>query len=526
LTKLTRAAILLALFFALDKVFGIVRQVIIARQFGLTSPLDAFNVANNIPDMLFVLFSSGALAMALIPVLAEVLSRENRDAVWGVFSRIANLVFIVTASLAILVGIFAVPLVKFVISPGFSPELQAQVVEIMRLDLIATLIFSVSGMVIAGLQSFKHFLFPAMAPIFYNLGQIFGAVILAPSTGYTIGPVTLPAFGLGIYGLVYGVILGALMHLGIQIPGLMIYKFKWSPGFGFKDSRVIQILRLMGPRLVTVFFIQLTFIARDNLASHFSTGAVSALTYGWMIQQVPETLLGTAIATALLPTISELVSRSEWLNFEILIKKAVRVLIALAIPVAVILSLGLSPLVRTVFGFNAADTSLLMWVTRGFLVGLLGHCLMEIASRSFYARLDAITPMIFAGLNGALYIAFGYMFSRVLGVMGISLGDSLSFTIEATLLLMVLTWRLFFRNKEKTTLANRWKEILHLDMQGMSTIVRSLLAGAVSAGVVLLVIRAFLVPLGGLAASLLAMVLGFFAALPFIWKECRSFLRL
>ena len=256
MTKLTRAAILLALFFALDKVFGIVRQVIIARQFGLTSPLDAFNVANNIPDMLFVLFSSGALAMALIPVLAEVLSRENRDAVWGVFSRIANLVFIVTASLAILVGIFAVPLVKFIISPGFSPELQAQVVEIMRLDLIATLIFSVSGMVIAGLQSFKHFLFPAMAPIFYNLGQIFGAVILAPSTGYAIGPLTLPAFGLGIYGLVYGVILGAFMHLGIQIPGLMIYKFKWSPGFGFKDSRVIQILRLMGPRLVTVFFIQ------------------------------------------------------------------------------------------------------------------------------------------------------------------------------------------------------------------------------------------------------------------------------
>lgn len=526
MTKLTRAALLLAFFFALDKVFGIIRQVIIARQFGLTSPLDAFNVANNLPDMLFALFSSGALAMALIPVLAEVLSRENRDALWVVFSRIANLVFIVTASIAVLVAIFAVPLVKYLISPGFSPELQVQVVKIMRLDLVATIIFSISGMVIAGLQSFKHFLFPALAPIFYNLGQIFGALILAPTAGYTIGSITLPAFGLGIYGLVYGVILGALMHLGIQIPGLVKYKFKWTTGFGLKDSRIIQILRLMGPRLVTVFFLQLTFIARDNLASHFNAGAVSALTYGWMIQQVPETLLGTAIATALLPTISELVSRAEWLNFENLVKKAVRVLIALAIPVAVILSLGLTPLIRAVFGFSLEETSMLMWVTRGFMVGLLGHCLMEIASRSFYARQDAITPMIFAGLNGGLYILFGYMFSRVLGVMGISLGDSFSFTIEATLLLMILSWRLFFQGSEMTPILQRWKEILHPDLQGMSTIWRSILAGAVSAGVVVVVIRTLFLPLGSLAASLLAMILGLLAALPFIWKECRSFLRL
>lgn len=526
MSKLTRAALLLAFFFALDKIFGILRQVIIARQFGLTGPLDAFNAANNMPDMLFSLFSSGALAMALIPVLSEVLAKENRDALWRVFSRIANLVFVVTASLAVLIAIFAVPLVRLVISPGFSGEMQAQVVKIMRLDLVATIIFSVSGMVIAGLQSNKHFLFPALAPIFYNIGQIFGAVILTPSSGYSFGPITLPAFGMGIYGLVYGVILGAILHLVIQIPGLVIYHFHWSSGFGFSDSRVIQILRLMGPRLVTVFFLQLTFIARDNMASHFSAGAVSALTYGWMIQQVPETLLGTAIATALLPTISELVSREDLRDFQLLIQKAARVLIALAIPIALILSIGLEPLVRVVFNFNAAETSLLVWVTRGFLVGLLGHCLMEIASRSFYARQNAVTPMIFAGLNGILYIVFGVLFSRMLGVMGISLGDSLSFTIEATLLLMILSWQLFFQGRENSSFTTRFGEIFRPDLPAMGTIVRSMLAGIVSTGIVLVLIPRLTVPFGSLLACMLAMLLGFLAALPFIWKECRQLLRL
>ncbi len=526
MTKLTRAALLISFFFALDKVFGIIRQVIIARQFGLTAPLDAFNVANNLPDMLFALFSSGALAMALIPVLSGVLVNENREALWLVFSRIANLVFMVTAILAVFVAIFAVPLVRYIISPGFSPAMQVVVVRIMRLDLLATIIFSVSGMVIAGLQSNKHFLYPAMAPIFYNIGQIFGALVLAPSTPYTFGPITLPAFGMGIYGLVYGVILGAVLHLAIQIPGLIQFKFHWTPGFGFHDRRVIQILRLMGPRLVTVFFLQLTFIARDNLASHFSTGAVSALTYGWMIQQVPETLLGTAIATALLPTISELISTEHLAQFKSLVQKAIRVLIAFAIPITAILSIGLEPLVKVVFDFDQAQTSLLMWVTRGFLVGLLGHCLMEIASRSFYARQNAVTPMIFAGINGMFYIVFGVLFSRKVGVMGIALGDSMSFTIEACLLLMILSWQLFFAQADRGSFTSRWKQILHLDPPGISTIGRSILAGMIAALVTVLVIRTLLIPFGSLAASAAAMTLGALAALPFIWNETRQLLRL
>ena len=175
----------------------------------------------------------------------------------------------------------------------------------MRLNLIATLIFSISGLVMAGLQANQHFLFPAMAPLFYNIGQIIGVTILSPSEGYSLGPVTLPAMGLGVQGLVYGVLLGASFHLLIQIPGLIKHKFHWIPSLDFRNTEVMKVLRLMGPRFFTILLIQLIFFIRDNLASRLAEGSVTSLTYGWMIQQVPETLIGTAIGTALLPTLAE-----------------------------------------------------------------------------------------------------------------------------------------------------------------------------------------------------------------------------
>ena len=144
ISRLSRAAFLVSISFGINKLVAIVRQLIIARQFGLSSDLDVFNVANNIPDMLYSLISGGALAVAIIPVLTEVMTRESRDAAWRVFSRVANIAFLVTVVLAILVSIFAWPLVQHPlgIAPGFNFEQQALVVRLMRLDLIGTIIFS------------------------------------------------------------------------------------------------------------------------------------------------------------------------------------------------------------------------------------------------------------------------------------------------------------------------------------------------------------------------------------------------
>jgi len=509
-SRLTKISFLLAGLFFLDKVLAFVRQILIARQFGLSAELDAFNVANNIPDLLFALISGGALAIAFIPVLTQVLTRDGRKSAWELFSRIANLAFLVTAGLAVLVAIFAGSMVRaeIGIAPGFNSVQQDLVIKLMRLNLIATLIFSISGLVMAGLQANQHFLLPALAPIFYNIGQIFGVSILSPSQGYTIGPVTLPAFGMGVEGLVFGVIIGAVLHLAIQIPGLVKFNFRWIPRIDLKNEDVRKVIRLMGPRLITMFCIQLIFIIRDNLASRLAAGAVTSLTYGWMIQQVPETLIGTAIGTALLPTLSEHFSNDQKAAFSETIQKAVKVLMALTLPIAAVLAVGLRPLLGLAFDFGADGTRLLSWVTAGFLLGLLGHSLKEVGARAFYARQNAIIPLITAVINLALYALVGALLYKPLGAAGISLTDSLVFSFEAVLLLILL---------------NR-KMIPPIRLE--STWVRALLA-TVTAALVTWGALAFLEPRTHvLIAGVLPMVLGFACALPWIRKELTILLKL
>ncbi len=440
MSRLTKTSLMLAIFFAIDKGLAIFRQVVIARQFGLSAELDAFIAANNIPDLLFALISGGALAVAFIPVLSEVLTWHGRESAWRLFSRIANLAFVVTGGLAILVALLAKPMVgwELGIAPGFNDQQQELVIQLMRLNLVATLIFSISGLVMAGLQANQHFLLPAMAPLLYNLGQIFGALILSPEKNYTLGGITLPAFGLGVYGLVYGVLLGAVLHLAIQIPGLIHYHFRWAAGFGLATSEVQKVIRLMVPRLGTMLIIQLIFIVRDNLASRLSAGAVTALAYGWMIQQVPETLIGTALGTAILPTLSEQVAIRDWRRFANTIENAVKIIIALTIPILGVLAVGLRPLLVFAFGFDQQGIDLLFWVTRGFLLGLVGHSLLEVASRSYYAQQDAITPLFAALLNIIIYILVGSQLFRPLGAAGISLTDAIAFTSQALFLLILL----------------------------------------------------------------------------------------
>ena len=343
MSRFAKSALIVAVFFGLEKVLGFVRQIIIARQFGLSPALDAFNAANNFPDLLFALISGGALAIAFIPVLTETIQKQDRKAAWDLFSRIANLMFLITGGIALVLAILAGPIVQRVVTPGFSVEQQQLVTHIMRLDLIATMIFSLSGLVIAGLQANQHFLLPAMAPSMYDLGMLFGVIILAPETGYQIGPITLPAFGLGVYGLAYGSIIGALMFLLIQLPGLVVYKFHWTPAIDLHHPGVRKVLALMGPRVLTVMFIQIIFIASDNIASWLVPGSVSALVYGWLFMQVPETLVGTAIGTVLLPTISEQVAREQMDLFRQSLNRGMRIILAITIPAAVLEMVGSAP---------------------------------------------------------------------------------------------------------------------------------------------------------------------------------------
>jgi putative peptidoglycan lipid II flippase len=359
----------------------------------------------------------------------------------------------------------------------------------------------------AGLQANQHFLLPAMAPILYNFGQIFGATFLAPEKGLSIGPVTLPAYGLGVRGLVYGVILGALLHIVIQIPALIKYRFKWTASFGLKTTEVRKVLSLMGPRVMSMFFIQFIFLARDNLASIFQ-GGVTLLTNGWMLLQVPETLIGTAIGTALLPTLSEQFARTDHEAFQSTVQRASRVLVALTLPVAAILAVGMRPAIGFAFQFGEAASDQLLIVFQAFLAGLTANCLIEVAARSFYARQNARIPLLVAFLNAVLFTGFASLLRTFLDVTGIALAISLSYTVEAVLLYLLM------------------KKTLSIRISFGDTFLRGLLAALAGGVVCWLVMR---IPSTGMTSLLLsagAMLLGLCAAVPFIRSEIKLLIKL
>lgn len=426
MSNIFRASVIIGVSFGINKLLGLARQYFIAAQFGFTPEIDAFNVANNMPDLIFSLFSGGALAMAFIPVFAEYLDIEGRDLSWKLFSKVATLLFTITAVASLGIAWFAPILVSSPIgvAPGFSASQQGLVVTLLRINLIATLLFSLSGLVTASLQAHKHFLLPAIAPIFYNVGIIFGAVVLAPT--------------LGIYGLMYGVVLGSLLHLAVQIPGLLRYKFRFSFSFDVKDTGVVKILRLMGPRILTVLFIQMTFLLRDNFASRLEPGSVTALTYGYFIMQVPETLIGTSIAIALLPSLSTFISQNKQAEFARALSSSIRVLIAASLIASVLVFGVLAVLIESVFNFSASHTELLVMTTYAFMGGLLAHTLMEILVRAFYARQQAIIPMYATLIRTVLFIVFGVMVYRQAGAVGIAAIDSITVAIEAIVLLILL----------------------------------------------------------------------------------------
>ena len=193
--------------------------------------------------------------------------------------------------------------------------------------------------------------------------------------------------------MVMGVILGACLHLAIQIPGLLHFGFRWTPRIDLRHPGVQRVLALMGPRMLAMLFLHIYFLTRDRFATFLGEGSVSALNNGWFIQQVPETLIGTAIAIALLPSLAEHLVHGDTEAFRQTVNRALRAMLALTLPVAALLIVGVRPLIEFAFQFKPGETDLAVWATRAFLLGLMGHTWLEVAVRSFYAHGDAVTPL-------------------------------------------------------------------------------------------------------------------------------------
>jgi putative peptidoglycan lipid II flippase len=260
----------------------------------------------------------------------------------------------------------------------------------------------------------------------------------------------------------------------------------------------------MSPRLLTMGGIQLIFLARDNLASRLGQeGAVTALTYGWMIMQVPETILGTALATALLPTLSEYAARGDWAGFRLTIEKALRVLIALTLPIAAVMAAGIHPLVGAVFGFDEAITTLLTLTTRAYLLTLTGYVIHEFAVRSFYARKEPMFPLYAVLLRLILFL--------VIGIAGITLFKDIGAPVIALAEIALLI--------EAVVLFGWLAKRTHERISVRSSVGRGLVAALV--GGLTAYSLALYLPGSAVLTALLGMAVGGGLALLIVWREVR-----
>jgi putative peptidoglycan lipid II flippase len=435
--QIARAASIVMVAFALSRVLGLVRDMVIAGEFGTGMEMDAYRVAFRVPDLLFQLMAGGALASAFIPTFTGYLARGNRAGAWRLFSAIINLLLIILTVAAIAAAIVAPWLIGNIIAPGFDAEKTGLTVDLMRVMLVSTVVFGVSGVVMGALNAHQHFLLPAVAPMAYNLAIIASALFIVPS--------------LGVMGLAVGVVAGSVLHLLVQVPGLMRIGARYTPLLTVYDRGVIEVSRLMGPRVLGLAVVQINFLVNTNLASRMSEGAVSAINYAWLLMLLPQGVLAQAVATAAFPTFSEQAARGEKAAMRSALAATLRAVFALSLPAAVGLIVLRKPLVALLFergAFDQTSTELVAWALMFFALGLVAHAGLEIVARAFYAMHDTVTPLFVGGgamlLNVALSLVLPPIFDTAgwypLG--GLALANSVATILELIGLLWIVRGRL------------------------------------------------------------------------------------
>jgi len=482
--QIARSTVTVMIAFGVAKVISLVQTFIIAQAFGVGSELDAYVAANRIPELIVILISGGALTHAFIPIFSGFLARGDEQGAWRLSSNLINTILTVALTVSVVVFLLAPWLVPNVVAPGFDAETTQNTIDMMRILLISTVIFSISGIFSGILNSHQHFLLPAIAPIMFDVGILIGVIFL------------LPPFG--VHGIAIGAVLGSAMHFGIQIPGLIHYKMKWKLDLGWNNPVLWRVIRLMLPRIGGLGVFSLNFLVMNNIASRLGVGSVSALDWGWRLMQIPQTLIGTAMGIVIFPTLAALSEVGDLVGKRSAMSGALRFILVTSIPSAIGLIVLGQPLISLLErgAFDSSASALVYSTLSMFTLGLIVHSALEVVARSFYADKDTLTPL-FAALGGAL---INFVFAIILSdvrtvdtyaplnilirglpatghipeignVSGLALANSLGVMFEVLTLLYILR--------------RRWDGIQENYLA--QTVIKTLVASLVMAGVIIIV---------------------------------------
>jgi len=439
--QIARAAMTVIAAYMITTPVRLLAHVLTANAFGTSPASEAFYASNRFSEILFNLVAGGALGSAFIPTITGLLAKKDQKSAWKLASALSNLVLVVLTLFSLLSIIYAREVVHYILAPGFSavdPAKEALAAELLRIQVPSAVIFGLSGLVMGVLNANQHFLLPALAPAMYSLGWIFGILVLAPV--------------LGIHGLAWGVLLGAGLHMLIQVPLLVrLPGHQYYPTFGFNFAPLREVIRLMLPRLLGVAVVQLNFLLNTYLASLQPEGSVTAISLAFPLMLMPQAAIAQSIATAALPTFSAQFALGKLQEMRSSLASTLRGVLLLALPTTIGLILLRQPLITLLYQrgeFSAQSTQLVAWALLWYAAGLIGHCLVEIISRAFYALHDTKTPVLVGIGAMTLNLLFSLLFTalfRQIGWMphgGLALANSLATALESILLVILMRKRL------------------------------------------------------------------------------------
>lgn len=433
------AAILVGVFSMISRLLGILRDRILAGEFGAGEVLDAYYTAFRIPDLLYNLLILGALSAGFIPVFSALIKKmkkadddsypyqeeKNKEA-WDLVSNILNILIIILSFFSILGFIFSPQLIK-IIAPGFSPEMQSITTTLTRIMFLSPLFLGISSLLGGVLQSFRNFLIFSLSPIFYNVGIILGALFLVPV--------------LGISGLAWGVVIGAFMHMAIQIPPVWISGFRWRAFINFKDKNFLKIAKMMVPRTLSLAISQINLVVVTIIASTLAAGSLAVFNFANNLQSFPIGVFGISFAVAAFPTLSASAFNEKKLvdNFSYTLRR----ILFFIIPSTVLLITLRAQIIRVILGtgeFSWRDTVLTINSLGFFALSLFAQASTPLLTRVFYARQNSKTPFLIGLIIVVINIFLSLFLGKRMGVAGLAL----AFSLSSILNFMLLWLRLYF----------------------------------------------------------------------------------
>ncbi len=418
--------------FALSRLTGFVKLLLLTRAFGVGEAADAYAAANQLPELFFAMLAGGAVAAAFIPVYAAQLATGDKARAARLADTVVTLTVLAMGALTVAVVLFAEPLTAILLTPGFPPAQQAETAQLVRIIMVATFFFAIGSIYASILQTHDHFFAPALGSVLIDVGQIVGITLLAAQAG--------------IASAAWGLVGGALMILVVQAPFLWRLGLRSQPALALRTAGMAELAHLFWPRLVTMGAGQAVDLVVVRLASGLAPGSMSAYFYAVLIMALmPRGLFAQAIATVIFPTMAREYNAGNVPALRATTTGGLRATLSLVIPAAVgIIALGL-PGMRFLFPGEELDGAALAMVyalTAILAVRLISDASNDILSLAFYARHNTRLPMFASVMWMALTFTLSYVLVGPLGIYGLAWASSLASLALAVGLFVIVRRRL------------------------------------------------------------------------------------